>query len=600
MPTKWQAGTFSGEAEALCRCPSTPSRYDTPHSSMKNAFPLLILLSAGLVHADVRLPSIFSDHLVLQRDKPVAVWGKADAGEAVTVTFGNQRKEATAGADGSWKVALDALKASAEPVELKVKGKNEVVLKDILVGEVWVCSGQSNMEWPVSKALHPDQEIPAANFPQIRLFTMPNAMADARKDDTGGQLAWQLCSPDTVKGFSAVGYFFGRELNKELQVPVGLVDTTWGGTPAEAWISSQALQGDTSGARLTAAWSRFLKTYDPAAAKAEHQKAKAEMVRVKTENAKPGATRQPVPASPRAFINHFTSASRPSVLFNAMVAPIIPYTVKGVVWYQGESNQRRAVQYQSLLPTLIADWRTQWSDDFSFHLVQLAGFGNNRNWPQPAGSEDPWAELQWAQLQTSLRVPKCGMAVANDLGEVKDIHPRNKQEVARRLALIALVEDYKKTDGQPNGINGGPIFDKVVVAGDKISISWSNVGGGLQARDGGELKGFIIAGEDRIWKSAKARVVGNEVHVSSEEVANPVAVRYAWASWCPEANLINKEGFPASLFRSDDWELSTQGVDVPQEIDALLNVPAVPSAATPTSSEAALKNSPEGLPPKAD
>lgn len=534
---------------------------------MKYSLFLATLLSGGLLHADVKLPSVFSDHLVLQRDKPVAVWGTADAGEAVTVTFGGQSKQATAGADGSWKVALDALKASAEPAELKVKGKNEVVFKDILVGEVWVCSGQSNMEWTVEKAVNPEQEIPAANHPKIRLFSVPKAVSDVPLKDIAQRPSWQVCSPDTVKSFSAVGYFFGRELNKALDVPIGLINTSWGGTRAEAWTSKPALEAVPTCNAIITAWDDFLKTYNAEDARAKHAAAaaatKEKIEKIKAENAKPGATPQPVPGAPRPFENQLTTQHRPAVLFNGMVAPIVPYTVKGAIWYQGESNQQRAVQYQTLMPTLIADWRKQWGDELSFYIVQLAGFGNSRTWPQPVGTPDTWAELQWAQLQTALRVKKSGLAVTNDIGEEKDIHPRNKQEVGRRLALQALVKDYKKKDYQPNGISGGPIFGGASVTGNKIVVSWSNVGGGLAARDGGELKGFIIAGGDKVWKPAKARIVGKQIHVSSEEVKNPVAVRYAWTAWCPEANLINKEGFPASLFRSDKWELFTEGVESP-------------------------------------
>lgn len=565
---------------------------------MKYSLFLATLLSGGLLHADVKLPSVFSDHLVLQRDKPVAVWGTADAGEAVTVTFGGQSKQATAGPDGSWKVALDALKASSEPAELKVKGKNEVVFKDILVGEVWVCSGQSNMEWTVDKAVNPEQEIPAANHPKIRLFSVPKAVSDVPLKDIEKRPSWQVCSPDTVKSFSAVGYFFGRELNKALDVPVGLINTSWGGTRAEAWTSKPALEAVPTCAAIITAWGDFLKTYNLEKAKADYETAaaatKEKIEKIKAENARPGATQQPVPGAPRPFENLQTTQHRPAVLFNGMVAPIVPYTVKGAIWYQGESNQQRAVQYQTLMPTLIADWRKQWGDELSFYIVQLAGFGNGRTWPQPVGAADTWAELQWAQLQTALRVKKSGLAVANDIGEEKDIHPRNKQEVGRRLALQALVKDYKKKDYQPNGISGGPIFGGASVTGNKIVVSWSNVGGGLAARDGGELKGFIIAGEDKVWKPAKARVVGKQIHVSSEEVKNPVAVRYAWAAWCPEANLINKEGFPASLFRSDKWELSTEGVDSP--FAAPKPAAPAPAPAANPAVKPAEKETPKALP----
>lgn len=334
---------------------------------MKRTVLLLTALGGGWLHADVRLPAVFTDHLVLQRGKPVAVWGTADAGEAISVSFADQKKSTMAGADGSWKVTLDALAASKEGRELKVQGKNEVVLKDVLVGEVWVCSGQSNMQWSVQQSLNPEQEIADAQHPQLRLFTVPRVPSDEPLKDVpkkeGYPWGWQVCSPDTVKGFSAVGYFFGRELNKALDVPVGLINTSWGGTRAEAWTSKPALEAVPTCAAIITAWEEFLKTYDVDKARAAHETAtktaKERMEKVKAENAKPGATPQPVPATPRPFEDQRTTQHRPAVLFNGMIAPIVPYTVKGAIWYQGESNQQRAVQYQTLLPTLIGDWRKQ-------------------------------------------------------------------------------------------------------------------------------------------------------------------------------------------------------------------------------------------------
>lgn len=537
---------------------------------MKRSLLLLSLCSAGFLHAEVKLPSIFVDHLILQRGKPVAIWGSAAEGEEVTVKFGEQLKKIKAGKDGAWKVMLDALKASSEPAELSVKGTNEIVLKDVLVGEVWVCSGQSNMGMWVKSSLNAEAEIAAANDPQLRMFHVPNAVADepqkdlVKKDATA---AWQETNPANVGTFTAAGYFFGRELRKQLNVPVGLINTSWGGTRAEAWTSKPALEAVPTCKAIITGWDEFLKTYDPVKSKEDHEKiiatVKERIAKIKAENAQPGATPKVLPNLPRAWDNQQTTQHRPAVLFNAMISPIVPYTIKGAIWYQGESNQLRAVQYLTLMPTLIKDWRKQWGDEFSFYQVQLASFGNNKTWPQPVGADDTWAELQWTQMQTALKTPKCGMAVANDIGDEKDIHPKNKQEVGRRLALQALVKDYKKTDYMPNGVAGGPIFGGGDVTGGKYLIAWSNVGGGLKTRDGGELTGFIIAGEDKVWKPAKAKIVGKLVQVWSSEVRHPVAVRYGWSSWCPEANLINAEGLPASLFRTDKWDLSTKGVENP-------------------------------------
>ncbi|WP_075089659.1 sialate O-acetylesterase [Verrucomicrobium spinosum] len=476
-----------------------------------------------------------------------------------------------------------------------MKGKNEVVFKDILVGEVWVCSGQSNMEWTVDRAVNPEQEIPAANHPKIRLFSVPKAVSDVPLKDIEKRPSWQVCSPETVKSFSAVGYFFGRELNKALDVPVGLINTSWGGTRAEAWTSKPALEAVPTCAAIITAWDDFLKTYNAQEARAKHEAAaaatKEKIEKIKAENAKPGATQQPVPGAPRPFENQQTTQHRPAVLFNGMVAPIVPYTVKGAIWYQGESNQPRAVQYQTLMPTLIADWRKQWGDELSFYIVQLAGFGNGRTWPQPVGAADTWAELQWAQLQTALRVKKSGLAVANDIGEEKDIHPRNKQEVGRRLALQALVKDYKKKDYQQWH--------------QRWPHLWRRVRHREQNRGELEQRGRRSddpgrRGAQRLhhrWgrqsvEVGQSRIVGKQIHVSSEEVKNPVAVRYAWTAWCPEANLINKEGFPASLFRSDKWELSTEGVESPFAAPK----PAAPAAAPVPAVKPAEKDAPKALP----
>ena len=538
---------------------------------MKRLVLTVSLLVAGIVRADVKLPAVFTDHLVLQRGKAVPVWGTADAGEEVTVTFADQSKKATAGQDGAWKVALDKLEASTEPRELKVKGKNEIALKDVLVGEVWVCSGQSNMQWTVGASVNSEKEIADANYPNIRLFSVPRVPEDEPQKDIKQPQPWQVCSPQTVGAFSAAGYFFGRELHKTLNVPIGLINTSWGGTRAEAWTSKPALEAVPTCKAIITGWEEFLKTYDVAAAKAQPEK----IAKIKEENAKPGAPPQPVPQGMRPFEDQTKSQHRPAVLFNGMIAPLVPYAVKGAIWYQGESNQRRAVQYQTLMPTLIADWRKQWGDkDLSFYIVQLAGFGNGRPQPQPVGADDTWAELQWAQFVTAAKTPKCGLAVTNDIGEEKDIHPKNKQEVGRRLALQALVKDYKKTDI----LSGGPVFAGGETEGGRIVVNFSN-GSGLKSRDGGELKGFIICGQDKVWKPAKAKVFAGrpQVHVWSDEVPRPVAVRYAWASWCPEANLVNKDGLPAGCFRTDKFDLSTKGVEDPFKENLPKPAPAEPS-----------------------
>ncbi len=533
---------------------------------MKRLVTIFSLLAAAVLHANVKLPALFSDHIVLQRGKPVAVWGWADPGEEVTVKFGDQSKKATADQDGAWGVKLDELKASSEPAELRIKGKNEIVLQDVLVGEVWICSGQSNMGFKVERAVNAADDIAKSANPQIRMFTVPLTTADEPQKDLvkrDDRSVWLVADPKTTGGFTAAGYFFGRELQKELKVPVGLINTSWGGTRAEAWTSKPALEAVPTCKAIIAGWDEFLKGYDAAKDKEKHEAlaklAKAKIERVKADNAKPGAPKQPVPAAMKPWDDQTKSQHRPSVLFNAMIAPIVPFTAKGAIWYQGESNQGRAAQYRTLLPTMIKDWRKQWGDTLSFYIEQLAGYGNKKPQPPEIGADDTWAELQWTQLQTAITLQKCGIAVANDIGEENDIHPKNKQEVGRRLALQALAKDYGRKDLVP----GGPIYGGGDTMGNKYMISFSNIGGGLKSRDGGDLKGFIIAGEDKVWKPAKAKVVGKQVQVWNEGIAKPVAVRYFWQSWNPEANLVNKEGLPASIFRTDKWDLSTKGQENP-------------------------------------
>ncbi len=529
---------------------------------MKRILFLVPFLAAGALQADVKLASVFTDNLVLQRGKPVAVWGTAEAGEDVTVSFAGQSKKVKTAKDGQWKVSLDKLEASADPRDLTVKGKNEVILKNVLVGEVWVCSGQSNMQWTVNAALDAQKEIAAADYPQIRLFSVPRTVGDEPQAEIKNSRGWLVCTPQNVPGFSAVGFFFGRELHKKLNVPIGLIDTSWGGTRAEAWTSRPALEAVPTCKAIITGWEEFFKTYDVARAREQYEAAAKKILeniaKIKEENAKPGAAQKPLPRAAGPFEDQTKSQHRPASIFNAMIAPLVPYTVKGAIWYQGESNQRRAVQYETLLTTMIKDWRKQWGDSLSFYIVQLAGFGPGG--PKPLGSEDTWAELQWAQYLTATRVPKSGLAVINDIGEEKDIHPKNKQEVGRRLALHALAKDYKVK----NLLHEGPLFESAAVSGGKVVVTFSSADG-LKARDGGGLKGFLICGEDKVWKPAKATVVDGrpQVQVSSDEVAKPVAVRYAWLGWIPEANLVNKDGLPASVFRTDKFELSTAGRENP-------------------------------------
>lgn len=654
----------------------------------------LLLLAALLTQlparAIVRVPKLVGDHMVLQRDKPLQLWGWADAGEAVTVTFrGKSYPAKTGGLGGKWMVTLPAQPAGG-PYEMTIKGQNTLQIKDILLGDVWLASGQSNMEWPLRQnVVNFKQEIAQANFPRIRLLNVQDATAAAPQAEFGSE-GWQVCSPETVGGFSAVAYFFGRDLHQQYKVPIGLISSEWGGTVAEAWTSGAALrklpefapqvaalESATGPARQQADYKAALAAWkkspasqdrglvpgqpswvDPAYAttswptmqvpglwegQTDHPELSAfdgiiwlrkeitlpaaaagqpltlvlaqiddsdstwfNGVLVGTTNGYALPRRYTVPAAAvRAGRNVLTvrvvdtgggggvwgkpeelylktaaqtvplagawqyqtayepasipknpfpggTQNQPTMLYNAMIAPLVPYALKGVIWYQGESNAERAYQYRTLFPALIQDWRTQFKQpELPFLFVQLASFGPQQD--QPA--DYAWSELREAQLMT-LAQPRTGMAVALDLGNPKDIHPLNKQDVGHRLALEArrVAYDDKAV------ISTGPVYKSMAVEGNRIRLQFDKVGDGLVLKDGSGpyLKGFAIAGADRKFVWAQGKLEGNTLVLSSDQVPQPVAVRYAWGN-SPFVNLYNKENLPASSFRTDTWPGVTEG-----------------------------------------
>ena len=528
---------------------------------MKQLFYCLLLLATGL-QAEVKLPAIFSDGMVLQQTQLVRIWGTAEAGEDVKVTFGDQAHSSLTDPSGKWSVTLNPMNANTQPVDLVVAGTNTITLKNVLVGEVWICSGQSNMQWTVKQAGKAQEEIAAANYPQIRMFNVERSPSMTPQSDCKG--AWKEATSANVGDFSAVGYFFGRHLHQVLKVPVGLINTSWGGTRVEAWTSREALEERPCATEMLADWKEAVAKWEGPKELAAFEKKKTDwqalVKQIDSENAKlPPDKKKIKPQAPRPPEDPTKTPHHPSVLYNGMVAPIAPYGIKGAIWYQGESNQRRAFQYQELLPTMINDWRKQWVDAFSFYIVQLANFGNGKPVTEEPGLPDTWAELQEAQTLTAQTLDKCGLAIINDIGEQNDIHPKNKQEVGRRLALWALAKDYGKSGAE----YCGPLYLSSVVQGDKIRIQFTHTGSGLKTRDGGELKCFQITGADQKWAWAKAKIEGNEVIVWSEAVPQPIGVRYAWAGWPEGANLINAEGLPASCFRTDDFLPSTIGVVSP-------------------------------------
>jgi len=501
---------------------------------------VLMAVMAGLYPAargDVKVPAIFGPHMVLQRDQKDRVWGRADPGEEVTVKIGGQGHTTKAGADGAWQVVLDPMPAGG-PHTLSIQGKNTLQLDDVLVGEVWICSGQSNMQFAVAAARDADLEIATAKYPHIRLITVPNVGTQEPQADFRGR--WQACQPQTVADFSAVGYFFGRRLHQILDVPVGLIDDSWGGSACEAWIRRDLLAADAKYAPLLKRWEDLERNLPKA--QAEYESKRSEW-RLAAEKAKGEGKRPPqAPVNPD---QQMRGNARPGNIYNGVLKPTIGYGIRGVIWYQGESNAGRAYQYRDLFPLMIKSWRDEWGQgDFSFYWVQLADFMGETPEPKESG----WAELREAQTMTMSRLPKTGEAVIIDLGDARDIHPKNKLDVANRLVRWALAGDYGlKITAQ------SPTYKAMEKQGNKVVLRFDHEGRGLRAADVAEVRGFAIAGSDHKFVWAKATIAGPAaIEVSSDQVADPIAVRYAWAD-NPVCNVYSAEGLPLTPFRTDDW-----------------------------------------------
>lgn len=637
---------------------------------MKYIFFLLIaFLLWGNTSATISLPNIFTDNMVIQRDKPLKIWGWADKGETVTISFNGQKSKTKAGADGSWNISIAAMSFGG-PFEMNISGKNTILFKNILIGDVFVCSGQSNMEWPLKITNEAKKEIAESNHPAIRLFTVEKEMAYQPLKNVKGK--WLECDPENSADFSAVAYFFGRKLNKDLNIPIGLINTSWGGTNIETWISwdkmgkkdpylhADIAQMERDRAGMKEKQRQFVeslkndkgmaeKWYDPSVSSVGWRKIQVPKLWEQTEignadgiiwfrkefelpdswEGKPvQLSLGPIDDNDITFVNgqqvgainlwndarNYTINSTilkkgkntitikvedtgggggiygeagqlfvegndqrislageweykvsvtnigwgikdtgpnafPSQLYNAMIAPIINYGIKGAIWYQGESNAAEGYYYRTLFAEMINDWRTKWGYEFPFFWVQLANYMKGAESPDQSN----WAELREAQSLT-LSLPATGQAVIIDIGEANDIHPRNKQDVGYRLALAAEKIAYGK-----DIIYSGPVYQSMTMNGNKVILNFSNKGTGLLAKDRyGYLKGFSIAGHDQKFVWAKAMIEGDKVIVFSEAIDNPVAVRYAWADNPSDANFYNKEGLPASPFRTDDWKLKSQ------------------------------------------
>lgn len=434
---------------------------------------VLVLAATTTSQADVKLPAVLASHMVLQRDKPIPIWGTADPGEEVSVQFGSQTAKTKANDQGDWQVTLTAMKADAKPQKLLIAGKNKIELDDILVGEVWVGSGQSNMEWSLNASHDAKEAIPAADQPLIRLFHVPKVQAKTPAKDV--KATWAVCSPKTVGGFSGVLYHFGLRLQKDLNVPIGLINSSWGGSPIEPWTVSDKSSGG---------------------------------------------------------------------MYNGMIAPVLPFPIRGVIWYQGESNVNDGMKYRDKMEALIAGWRDKWGKDLPFYFVQIAPFAGY--------GPDKLPDL-WEGQVASLKIPHTGMAVTTDIvHNIKDIHPNNKRDVGLRLALWALAKDY----GQKNLVHSGPIYKGMKVEGAKVRLQFAHLGGGLKARDGMPLSDFEIAGDDGKFVPANADIDGETIVVHAKDVSAPTQVRFGWRNTA-NPNLVNKEGLPASPFRTKNWQGGT-------------------------------------------
>ncbi len=530
--------------------------------------------NAGFLEADVKMPSVFGDHMVLQQDVALPVWGTADAGEKITVEVGTKKGSATAGADGKWMVKLDPLAAGTDPVTMTVAGKNTLKFTDVLVGEVWFCSGQSNMAFNLGSTDQATADLAKANDPRMRFFHVSGS-PELQPSSSFACGRWELCTPGSAAGISGVAYFFGRELRGALNRPVGLMISAWGGTAIESWTPLAAIEGDPffksdidRHAQMEADYPKLLAEF-PAKQKEWHDAqvewnkngGDAYNAALKAWNesaAQAKAAGQPEPAgkptppaipapkpppAPNGGVGSFGS------LYNGVVAPVVPYAIKGVIWYQGEGNAGNPGKYAKMFPALIKGWRTAWNEgDFSFLFVQLPKFAPGAHWP----------EMREVQSQ-ALTLPATAMASIIDIGDPNNIHPTHKSDVGKRLALAALHAAY----GQ-DLVWSGPVYDSMKVEGNSIRLNFKQTGGGLiigtapwtapnvAPLSNATLAGFAIAGSDKKWFAADAKIDGETVLVSSDKVPQPVAVRYAWQN-SPDCNLYNKEGLTAAPFRTDDW-----------------------------------------------
>jgi sialate O-acetylesterase len=516
----------------------------------------LLLLTPSLLLAELSVPHFFSDHMVLQRERPAAIWGKATAGAEIKISFKGQSATTQTGADGKWRTQIQTGPADATGATLTITtGTDKIQIADVLVGEVWFASGQSNMFYTMNRSPEYAALIAESNHPGLRMFNAPLVTAAENQDDIEG--TWQTTTPETTPGFSAIAFFFARKLHLELGIPVGVIKSAWGGKPVETFTSREALNTLPATKALVDATLKDAASYDQAKADAAYATKltqwKTTMAAAKGQSPE---QRKRLPKKPDAPKPPLLTEGKPGVLFASMIHPFTGYTMRGAIWYQGEGNAKAgAVPYDQTLPLMINDWRKRWNDEFSFYYVQLASYHAPSTAP---GTPDSWALTQDRMRLVLATTPKTGMAITNDVGEANDIHPKNKKDPGERLARWALAKDYGQTLTY-----SGPLFQSSQTLDNAIRVTFDQCGTGLKSRDGSPLKRFEIAGPDKTWHWADAKIDSpNSVLVSSPQVKQPAAVRYAWAANPEGANLVNSEGLPTSVFRTDTWN------DVEIKVDA--------------------------------
>ena len=495
---------------------------------------------------NLQLPNFFSNNMVLQRDLPIPIWGKADENGIVLIKFGEQEVSTVVDRSGNWTVELAPERAGG-PFDMMVIGKDTMIISNIMIGEVWICAGQSNMGWPLIKSQRGEEALKTAGNNDIRLFTVGFNAALEPQEDVSGK--WDLCTAETAADFSAAAFYFGRKLYQELKVPIGLIETQWGGTPAEAWMTRETIQRDSILQPILEKWDNLAAQYPDYVENfaAYHKKSQEEfygqILEEYWKNArdlmKKGLPRPPVPE------RYPGDRKTPEVLYNAMLKPLVPLAISGVFWYQGEANTPRGFQYKSLFSGLIRDWREAWQrPELPFIFVQLPLINKLQSQPVERSYR---AEVREAQLYTYKNMNNTGIAITIETGEEDNNHPLNKHDVGLRGAYWALADVYGM-----NIVKSGPIYSSASFLDNKVVLSFDFTGEGLQPAAGDELKGFAIAGPDSVFVWANAKIEGDNVYVWSDLVPNPIAVRYSWADH-PVGNLVNSAGLPASPFCTDDW-----------------------------------------------